>query len=86
MYSELSLGPCQRLNYVIKNLKGCLPFTRANWLVHGLGKWYAKFRTGKFRPGIAFTMYESVRKTKDGFEVMEHGFLFGIFRPEKQDY
>ena len=51
-----------------------------------LGKWYAKFRTGKFRPGIAFTMYESVRKTKDGFEVMEYGFLFGIFRPEKQNY
>ena len=22
----------------------------------GLGKWYAKFRTGKFRPGIAFTI------------------------------
>ena len=24
--------------------------------VHGLGKWYAKFRTGKFRPGIAFSI------------------------------
>ena len=24
--------------------------------VHGLGKWYVKFRTGKFRPGIAFTV------------------------------
>ena len=23
---------------------------------------------------------------KDGFEEMEHEFLFGIFRPEKQDY
>ena len=23
---------------------------------------------------------------KDGFEEMEHKFLFGIFRPEKQDY
>ena len=31
-------------------------------------------------------MYESVQKTKDGFEVMEHEFLFGIFCPEKQDY
>ena len=35
---------------------GCLPFTWANWSVHGLGKWYAKFRTVKFRPGIAFTI------------------------------
>ena len=25
-------------------------------LVHGLGKWKEKFRTGKFRPGIAFTI------------------------------
>ena len=34
---------------------GCLPFTcSANWSVHGLGKGKAKFRTGKFRPGIAF--------------------------------
>ena len=35
---------------------GCLPFTWANrsCSVHGLGKWYAKFRTVKFRPGFAF--------------------------------
>ena len=34
---------------------GCLPFTCSeNWSVHGLGKGKAKFRTGKFRPGIAF--------------------------------
>ena len=26
----------------------------ANRSVHRLGKWYKKFRTGKFRPGIAF--------------------------------
>ena len=32
---------------------GCLPFTIR---VHGVGKWFAKFRTGKFRPGIAFTI------------------------------
>ena len=25
-------------------------------MVHGLGKRYVKFRTGKFRPGIAFTI------------------------------
>ena len=27
----------------------------ANRSVHGLSKWYAKFSTGKFRPGIVFT-------------------------------
>ena len=31
---------------------GCLPFTWANRSVHGLVKWFAKLRTGKFRPGI----------------------------------
>ena len=35
---------------------GCLPFTWANWLVHDLGNWYPKFRTGRFRPGFAFTI------------------------------
>ena len=35
---------------------GCLPSTWANRSVHGVGKWFAKFRTGKFRPGIAFTI------------------------------
>ena len=52
-----------------------------------------EIRTGKFRPGIAFTICTSQfrpqrRKTgiKDGFEEMEHEFLFGIFRPEKQNY
>ena len=28
----------------------CLPFTWANLWVHGLGKWWAKFRTGKLLP------------------------------------
>ena len=27
---------------------------RAKQSVHSLGKWYVKFRTGKFRPEIAF--------------------------------
>ena len=35
---------------------GCLPFTCANHLVHGVGKWFAKLRTGKFCPRIAFTV------------------------------
>ena len=56
-------------------------------------KWYAKLRTDKFRPGIAFTLctnqvlFTGKRPRrletgiKDGFEEMEHEFLFGIFRP-----
>ena len=73
-------------------------FTWANQSVHGLGRWYANFRSGKFRPGIAFTiLYKSVSfsekrsrrpKTgiKFGFEEMEHEFPLGLFRAEKQDY
>ena len=64
--------------------------------IHGLGKWYAKFRTGKFRPGIAVTIctnrFNLPKKRprrpepgiKDGFEEMDHEFPFGIFRPEKK--
>ena len=43
---------CRHVFYHIS----CLPFTWANRSVHGLGNWYAKFRTGKFRPGIVFTI------------------------------
>ena len=32
------------------------PFTWANRSVHSLGKWQAKFKTGKFRPRIAFSI------------------------------
>ena len=35
---------------------GCLPFTCTNHLVHGVGKWFTKLRTGKFRPRIACTI------------------------------
>ena len=66
-------------------------------LIHGqtsqstvLGKWYAKFRTGKFRSGVAFTIctnqfHLSRPETgiKDGFQEMEHKLLLGIFCPEK---
>ena len=31
-------------------------FILANRSIRGVGKWFAKFRTGKFRPGIAFTI------------------------------
>ena len=75
---------------------GCLPFTWANRLVHCLGKWYAKFRTGKLRPGIAFTIctnqFHLPKNDSEGlnlvtyvFKEVEHEFPFGIFRPEKQD-
>ena len=54
--------------------------------------------TGKFRPGIAFTIatnkFHLPKKRprrpepgiKDGFEEMELEFPIGRFRPEKQDY
>ena len=77
--------------------RGCLLFTWVNRSVHGSGKWYAKFRTGKFPSrNRVYHLDELVLFTgkwprspetgvKDGFEEMEHEFLFGIFRPEKQD-
>ena len=75
---------------------GCLPFTWANRSVHSLSKWFAEFRTGKFRPGIAITIStistDQLRPRrpetgiKDGFEEMDHEFPFGIFHPDKQDY
>ena len=34
----------------------CLPFTWTNRSVHSVDKWYAKFRTDKFCPGIALTI------------------------------
>ena len=71
----------------------CLPFTLANWSVHGFGKLYAKFRTGKFCPGIAFTICKNQfhlpkndRGIKDGSEEMEHKFPLGTFRQEEQDH
>ena len=67
--------------------------------VHSVGKLFAKFRTGEFGPGIAFTIctnqfhYFTGKRPrrpetgiKDGFEKMEHKFPFGIFHSEKQDY
>ena len=61
---------------------GCL-LTWANWLVHDLRKCYTKFRTSKFRPGIAVNIctnqFHSPEKgpanlkstgTKDGFEAI----------------
>ena len=46
---------------------GCSPFTWVNRSVYGLGKWYAKFRTGKFSSGIAFTI------CTDQFHLTENG-------------
>ena len=68
-----------------------------NRSVYGLGKWYAKFRTGKFSSGIAFTIctdqFHLTENGREGLklvskmaEEMEHEFPLGIFHPEKQDY
>ena len=37
---------------------GCLPFTCTNHLVQDVGKWFAKLRTDKFHPTIAFTIVQ----------------------------
>ena len=49
---------------------GCLPFTWANRSVHSLSKWFAKFRTGKFRLGIAITINTI---STDQFHLKENG-------------
>ena len=51
---------------------------------------WAKFRTGKFRSGIAFVNCTNQLKPeagiKDGFEKKELEFAFGTFCLEKQDF
>ena len=47
----------QNSNLSLLENSGCLQFTWANKLVHGLGKWSVKFKTGKFHLRIAFTNY-----------------------------
>ena len=50
------------------------PFTVANRSVDGLGKWYAKFRTAKFRAGIAFTIctnpFHLLRNDHEGLKLV----------------
>ena len=75
---------------VLRLLTRCLPFTRTNRSVHGLGKWQEKFsRVYHLYKSVSFTRKrprtpETV--IKDVFQEMEHEFPFGIFRPKKQDY
>ena len=57
---------------------GCLPLARANRSVDGLDKWFAKFGTGKFRPGIAFTI------CTNQFHLRENALK--KWNTEKQDY
>ena len=46
--------------------------TWENRSVHGSGKWYAKFRTDKFRPGIAFTICTNqFHLPKNGHEALK---------------
>ena len=53
---------------------GFLAFTWANRSVHGSGKWYAKFRSGKFRPEIAFTIstnqFHSPKNDRKGLKLI----------------
>ena len=72
---------------------GCLPFFLwANRSLHGFDKWYAKYRTGKFRPKshlpfvrVSFIYRKATAKAwnwyQRWFEEMEHEFPFEIFRP-----
>ena len=59
---------------------GCLPFSWDYQSVDGLGEWYAKFRTGTFRPGIAaFTfLYNSFPFIKKQLRRPESGIKDGL--------
>ena len=69
------------LNYGIGwHIQVFLPFIWANWLVHSLGKWYVRFRTGNWisTPNRIYYLYKSLPFTersetgiKDGFEEMK---------------
>ena len=92
----VGLGVVGVLRKGVREEPGCLPFTGANRLVHGLSKGDAKFRTGKCRPGIAYTIctnqLHSPKNDREDLKLVstmalkKNKFLFGIFRPEKQDY
>ena len=87
------------LGKAVRGEPGCLPFTgyRTNRSVYGLSKWYAKFRTGKCRPGIPFTICtnqftvpfteKQPRWPETGIKDGLNGtrIFLGISRPEKQD-
>ena len=59
---------------IIGWIKGCISFTLPNQSVEGLGKWYAKFRTGKFRAGITFTIctnpFHLPRNDREGLKLV----------------
>ena len=69
------------LNYGIGwHIQVFLPFIWANCLVHSLGKWYVRFRTGNWisTPNRIYYLYKSLPFTersetgiKDGFEEMK---------------
>ena len=53
-----------------RKYESCLPFTWANLSVHGLGKWYAKFRTGKFCPeGLNTVSKMALKKWNTNFRL-----------------
>ena len=79
-------------------ISGCLSFTRANHSVHGVGKCFEKFRTGKCRPGMAFTIGKNLfhfpekwlrrpeTGIKDDFEGKEQEFPFGLFSVASENF
>ena len=56
---------------------GCLLFTWANSLVHGLRKLYPKFRNSRFRPRITFTVFLVIFGMNQ-----THGCLGQVVQPE----
>ena len=55
------------LNYGIGwHIQVFLPFIWANWLVHSLGKWYVRFRTGNWisTPNRIYYLYKSLPFTE----------------------
>ena len=73
-----------------RGFTGCLPFTRAKPVIHGLGNWTQNTGLVNFILESRFHLYKSVPFTwkrpprpetgiKDGLEEMEQKFLLGIF-------
>ena len=55
--------------------------------VHDLGKWWEQFTTGKFHPGIAFTiLYESVPFTKKLLRKPETGIKDGFGKEIEHEF
>ena len=95
LYCSIPLFPSTQFSLFQRLSGGCLQFRWENQSDHSLGKWYAKFRTVKFCPGVSFAIctnqFHLTKKRPrgnetDGFVQMElHEFPFGILCPGKQE-